>query len=105
LKNIFLFVNESFMNILAMIHFVQTHEAVWLFCMFFCSVYVIICYVTSVSHFVSMKDNIFSLAYARYLFDSGNREAAFHFCDRADEKGEILQRELEIMTSSSIQSS
>jgi hypothetical protein len=41
----------------------------------------------------------FSLAYARYLFDCGNREAAFYFCERADEKGEILQRELELMTS------
>ena len=40
-----------------------------------------------------------SLAYARQLFDCGNKEAAFYYCDRADEKGEILRREMEVLMS------
>ncbi len=32
-----------------------------------------------------------SLAYARHLFDCGNVKAAFFYCDKADEKGEMLR--------------
>jgi hypothetical protein len=37
-----------------------------------------------------------SLAYARHLFDCGNVNAAYYYCDRADEKGEMLRKERRI---------
>lgn len=52
------------------------------------------------SHTMVLKEEI-SLAYARQLFDCGNTEAANYYCDRADEKGEILKREMEVLVSNS----
>lgn len=48
------------------------------------------------SHMMVLTEEI-SLAFARKLFDCGNSRAAFHFCDRADEKGEMLRREMEVL--------
>ena len=33
--------------------------------------------------------------YARALFDCGNATAAKHYCSKADERGEMLLREME----------
>ncbi len=52
------------------------------------------------SHALVLAEEI-SLGYARYLFDQGNGPGAFFYCDRADEKGEILKREMESLISSS----
>ena len=52
------------------------------------------------SHVMVLTEEI-SLAYARFLFDCGNAEGAFHFCEKADEKGEVLQRELQLLMTSS----
>lgn len=51
------------------------------------------------SHMMVLNEEI-SLAYARHLFDTGNAEGAFYYCDKADEKGEILRRELEMLSNS-----
>ena len=48
------------------------------------------------SHVMVLTEEI-SLAYARHLFDCGNAKGAFHYCDKADEKGEMLQRELAML--------
>ena len=52
------------------------------------------------SHVMVLTEEI-NLAYARRLFDCGNSKAAFYYCDKADEKGEILRREFELLLSSS----
>ena len=38
-----------------------------------------------------------SLAYARRLFDCGNTTGAFYYCEKADEKGGMLKKELEAL--------
>ncbi len=48
------------------------------------------------SHSLVLQEET-ALAYARHLFDCGNSAAAFHYCSRADEKGEVLRREMEAM--------
>ena len=50
------------------------------------------------SHVMVLSEEI-NLAYARFLFDAGNPKAAFFYCDKADEKGEILRREFELLLS------
>lgn len=47
------------------------------------------------SHALVMTEEV-SLTYARHLFNQGNTKAAFHYCEKADEKGEVLQKELEM---------
>lgn len=48
------------------------------------------------SHVLVLSEEI-SLAYARRLFDCGNTKGAFHYCDKADEKGGMLKKELEAL--------
>ncbi len=50
------------------------------------------------SHALVLQEEI-SLAYARHLFDCGNSKAAFYYCNKADEKGEVLKRELQMLMS------
>ncbi|CAB4069408.1 unnamed protein product [Lepeophtheirus salmonis] len=50
------------------------------------------------SHALVLTEEI-SLAYARYLFDIKNIDAAYYYCDKADEKGEILRREFDVLLS------
>lgn len=48
------------------------------------------------SHVLVLTEEI-SLAYARRLFDCGNTTGAFYYCDKADEKGGMLRKELEAL--------
>ncbi len=48
------------------------------------------------SHAMVLSEEI-SLAYARRLFDCGNTKAAFFYCEKADEKGGMLRKELEAL--------
>ena len=48
------------------------------------------------SHVLVLSEEI-SLAYARRLFDQGNTKGAFYYCDKADEKGGMLKKELEAL--------
>ena len=48
------------------------------------------------SHVMVLSEEI-SLAYARRLFDCGNTKGAFYYCDKADEKGGMLRKELEAL--------
>ena len=48
------------------------------------------------SHVLVLSEEI-SLAYARRLYDYGNTKGAFHYCDKADEKGGMLRKELEAL--------
>ena len=48
------------------------------------------------SHAMVLDEEI-SLAYARRLFDCGNTEGAFFYCEKADEKGGMLKKELEAL--------
>lgn len=50
------------------------------------------------SHVMVVTEEIM-LAYARHLFDCGNPKAAFYYCGLADEKGEVLKRELQVLLS------
>ena len=50
------------------------------------------------SHVFVITEEIY-LAYARHLFDLGNKKGSFFYCDKADEKGEILKRELQVLSS------
>lgn len=51
------------------------------------------------SHALVVGEEV-NLAYARHLFfDCGNAKAAFFYCQKADEKGEILEREIETLLS------
>ena len=53
------------------------------------------------SHVIVVSEEI-HLACARYAyFECGNSRAAFYHCDRADEKGEILKKEIQTLASSS----
>merc|ERR1712203_1234390 len=55
------------------------------------------------SHALVVGEEV-SLAYARHLFfDCGNAMAAFFYCQKADEKGEILEREIETLLSGATQ--
>ena len=48
------------------------------------------------SHAMVLVEEI-SLAYARRLFDCGNTIGAFYYCEKADEKGGMLKKELEAL--------
>ena len=48
------------------------------------------------SHAMVLVEEI-SLAYARRLFDCGNTTGAFYYCEKADEKGGMLKKELEAL--------
>ena len=48
------------------------------------------------SHGLVLSEEI-SLAYAQRLYDSGNNKASYHYCDKADEKGGMLRKELEAL--------
>ena len=48
------------------------------------------------SHALVLTEEI-SLAYARRLFDCGNTKGTFHYCEKADEKGGMLKKELEAL--------
>jgi hypothetical protein len=48
------------------------------------------------SHVLVTSEEV-SLAYARRLFDCGNTKGAFYYCDKADEKGGMLRKELEAL--------
>ena len=50
----------------------------------------------SFSHAMGLVEEI-SLAYARRLFDCGNTTGAFYYCEKADEKGGMLKKELEAL--------
>ena len=50
------------------------------------------------SHVMVLTEEI-HLAYARHLFDCGNVNGAFYYCDKADEKGEVLQKEFQVLMS------
>ena len=56
------------------------------------------------SHVMVLTEEI-SLAYARHLFDCGNSSGAFHYCDQADEKGEVLRKEFEMLMATNNRSS
>ena len=54
------------------------------------------------SHAVVLTEEI-SLAYAQRLFDSGNTKASYYYCDKADEKGGMLRKELEALDARNIE--
>ncbi len=53
------------------------------------------------SHAMVLTEEI-SLAYARRLFDCGNVKGAFFYCDKADEKGGMLRKELEALNETKV---
>ena len=54
------------------------------------------------SHAMVLTEEI-SLAYARRLFDCGNTKGAFYYCDKADEKGGMLRKELEALDARTVE--